>query len=358
VPFPEIEAWPDTYFANPWPLSEEHYLVAWSDRPLKNQGNDPAALGIYLFDTFGNLNLICRDPALSCMYPIPVRPRPRPPRVMSWVDQDGPQEGRLMVTDVYRGLEPLKRGTVRALRIVGIPPKTHPRMNAPVMGLTRHDPGKFVLGTVPVEADGSANFRVPSGVPFFLQALDERGMAVQTMRSAIYMQPGERLTCIGCHEPRGTAPPNLRTIAAGRSPSKITPGPEGSWPLDFDVLVQPVVRRECLACHRPGAEGESFDLTTEKAYQSLVEYGSPSLRSHVVTRHRQGRSTPGASAAQKSPLLALLREGHYGVQLAPDDWQRLITWIDTYAQQRGSFSEEQEAQLRELRQRVASVLNH
>ena len=32
-----------------------------------------------------------------------------------------------------------------------------------------------ILGTVPVEADGSAYFLVPSGVPVFFQALDERG---------------------------------------------------------------------------------------------------------------------------------------------------------------------------------------
>ena len=34
VPFPETEASVDSYYANPYPLSEEHYLVAWSDRKL------------------------------------------------------------------------------------------------------------------------------------------------------------------------------------------------------------------------------------------------------------------------------------------------------------------------------------
>ena len=64
VPFPECEGQPATYYANPFPLSEEHYLVAWSDRPLKFQGqtNDAAALGVYLYDAFGNLTLVYRDP--------------------------------------------------------------------------------------------------------------------------------------------------------------------------------------------------------------------------------------------------------------------------------------------------------
>ncbi len=63
MPFPESEGRPQTYYANPFPLSEEHYLVAWSDRPLQFQGetNDTAALGVYLYDAFGNLNLLYRD---------------------------------------------------------------------------------------------------------------------------------------------------------------------------------------------------------------------------------------------------------------------------------------------------------
>ena len=80
-------------------------------------------------------------------------------------------------------------------------------MNFPSMGVTRDDPGKCVLGTVPVEEDGSAYFRVPAGVILFFQALDARGVAVQTMRSATHVQPGQTLSCIGCHEHRQQAPP-------------------------------------------------------------------------------------------------------------------------------------------------------
>ncbi|MFH1268810.1 MAG: discoidin domain-containing protein [Planctomycetota bacterium] len=358
VPFPEIEAWPETYFVNPYPLSEEHFLVAWSDQPLQNPGQEigAAALGIYLFDAFGNLNLIYRDPAISSMYPLPIRARPRPAEVSSPVEWDGPQEGRVLLVNVYRGLPSIERGTIRELRLVGVPAKDHPVMNSPAMGLTRHDPGKFVLGTVPVEPDGSAHFRVPSGVSFFMQALDREGMAVQSMRSAIYVQPGEQFTCVGCHEPRNTAPPNVVPVAARREPSRIAPGPEGSWPLDFRVLVEPVMEKHCVGCHRPEAEGAEFDLTAAHAYDSLVGYGDPSLRTHVVTRHRQGRSIAGACAARRSPLLALLAEGHYDVELEPGDRQRLITWMDTYAQRLGSFSEGQEERLRRLRREMASVL--
>ncbi len=81
-------------------------------------------------------------------------------------------------------------------------------------------------------------------------------MAVQTMRSGIYLQPGQTQTCIGCHERRTTAPANRLALAARREPSPLAPGPEGSWPLDYATLVQPVLDRHCVSCHRPGTEGE------------------------------------------------------------------------------------------------------
>ena len=73
-----------------------------------------------------------------------------------------------------------------------------------MVGLANASPGKQVLGTVPVEADGSAYFRAPARVALAFQALDELGQAVQVMRSVAYLQPGETAGCVGCHEPRHT----------------------------------------------------------------------------------------------------------------------------------------------------------
>jgi mono/diheme cytochrome c family protein len=364
VCFPESEGWPGTYFASPYPLSEEHYLAAWSGSPLPpgtprpNWGmpGPPNDLGIYLFDTFGNLNLLYRDPAISSMDPIPIRPRPRPMVVASRAKPDGPDEAELLLMDVRRGLEAFPRGTIRRLRIVGVPPKTHPAMNQPVMGLTRDDPGKFVMGTVPVEADGSAYFRVPSGVTLFLQALDEDGMAAQTMRSAIYLQPGQQFACIGCHEQRITAPPNTASAAMFREPSKIEVGPQGSWPFDYQVLVQPVLDRQCVSCHQPGKEGAKWDLTPGKSHETLTSYGTPSLRDRVTQDYKEGRSVAGRCAARTSPLWPVIDANHYDVKIAGEDRQRLITWMDAYGQVRGSFDAQQEEGLRDLRRRMAPIL--
>jgi len=365
VCFPETEGWPNHYYANPYPLSEEYFLVSWSNCGLPphtfvtDDRNPVNPLGIYLYDAFGNLELLHRDPDIASMYPLPVRPRPKPPVRPYTADWEAPQEGRFLLQDVYRGLEGVKRGSIKRLRIVGVPPKVQPHMNNPVLGVSAEDPGKFVLGTVPVEDDGSAYFRVPSGVSLFFQALDQDGLAVQTMRSLTYVQPNQTLSCIGCHEHRDTAPATAPPpLAALDAPSKLTPGPTGSWPLRYDQLVQPVVEKHCVRCHSPtsdDAKAAQFDLSPAKSYGSLISYGGDDLKNLAFEKDR---SIAGNCPAQKSKLMALLTEGegHEGVRLDADSFNRLVTWMDTYAHVQGSFSDEQEEELRQLRQDWADLL--
>ncbi|MBN2137967.1 MAG: discoidin domain-containing protein [Sedimentisphaerales bacterium] len=366
VCFPETEGWPEHYYANPYPLSEEFFLVAWSDKPLPphsfvttDETNPVAPLGIYLYDAFGNLELLHRDPEIASMYPMPVRQRSRPPAHPDTVDWDGSQEGVFLVQDVYRGLAGVERSAIKSLRIIGVPPKTQPHMNTPRLGVSAEDPGKFVLGTVPVETDGSAHFRVPSGIPVFFQALDSKGLAVQTMRTLTYVQPGQTLSCIGCHESRELAPPaGARPIAATREPSRIKPGPEGSWPLRFDRLVQPILDKHCIGCHSRDSGNEKalvFDLSAGKSYDNLLQFADKDLHNLVFEKDY---SHPGRCPAANSKLLALLTgpEGHYDIRLDRDSFNRLATWMDTYAQRLGFFSEDQASQLRDLRRQWASLL--
>lgn len=364
TPFPEIEGWPTAFYANPWPLSERTHLVAWGVEANVREGRQRPenGMGLYLFNADRGLELLYRDPAISSMYPIPVKAQPPPPALTSTVDWDGPQEGRFLVSDVTRGLSTVKPSGIQALRIVAIPAKTQPWMNQPALGLTRDDPGKAVLGTVPVEADGSAYFHAPSGVALFFQALDAEGRAVQTMRSATHVQPGQTLSCTGCHDGRQDTPPPTRPpLAALRAPSRITPGPAGSWPLRFDRLIQPVLDAHCVRCHRkdsPEADAARFDLTPARAYETLANHGQPSLRDLVLAAYREGVSTEGRNPAQRSALLGLLKApgGHQGVTLARADLDRFVTWLDTYGQRAGAFSVEQESDLEQLRRDWAGLL--
>jgi hypothetical protein len=365
VHFPETEANDDQYFANPWPLSEEYFLVGWADAKLPPHGrfedsrNPVNAMGIYLLDAFGNLELLYRDPDISSVSPLPIAARPRPPVQANFAGWDGPQEGRVLLQDVYYGLEGVSRGAVKQLRLVAVPPKVQPQMNQPVLGVSAEDPGKFILGTVPVEADGSAYFRLPSGVPVFFQALDERGAAVQTMRTLTYVVPGQTLSCVGCHESRDLAPPTGRpALAASRPPSNIAPGPPGSWPLRFDQLVQPMLDKHCVECHRPDGKdvkAAKLDLTPANAYAALLGFGGEDLKKQALERDR---SVPGQAVAANTRLWQHLTQpgGHQGLKLQADSLDRLATWMDTYAHRVGHFSEEQERQLLELRRTLSGVL--
>ena len=184
---------------------------------------------------------------------------------------------------------------------------------------------------------------------------------MQTMRGATHVQPGQTLSCIGCHERREDAPPAKMALASQREPSRLTAGPEGSWPLRFDQLVQPVLDRQCVSCHHPKATeavAAKFDLTPAKAYATLVAYGKPSVHEQVMAAYRRGFSVPGDGIGQRSALLALLDapEKHYAVQLDSDARERLLTWLDTYAQRLGHFSDEQERELLELRRASANLI--
>lgn len=368
LPFPETEAWGNHFYAHPWPLSEEFFLVSWADhrlpphagsQPISDGRNPVNGMGLYLLDAFGNLELLCRDPDLSSHYPMPLAPRPRPAAQASLVDWDGPPAGRFLVQDIYQGLPGTPNGSIKQIRLVAVPPKVQPFMNQPMLGVSSEDPGKYVLGHAPVEADGSAYFWAPSGVPVFFQALDAEGVAVQTMRTLTYLMPGQTLACVGCHESRDTAPsPRGPVLAVRREPTRLATGPEGSWPLRFDRLVQPVLDRLCVACHHPAATNAvaaKTDLRPDQAYAALLSFANGDLKRKAFERDR---SWPGEGVCATSKLWELLTAptGHQGVRLDAEARERLALWMDTYAHRQGHFSEQQESELAVLRARLAPWL--
>ncbi len=346
--YPEAAGWPKSYFHSPWPLSEDEFLVSFSFDPLPGMSSGErkdTRTGLYYFDRFGNLELLYRDPSISSMYPIPLAPRPRPPVIGSNLARELGDEGEFLLSDVKRSLMPLPADRpIRELRVFQLLVKTgHHKANDPRLGHANAENARSLLGTVPVEADGSAYFRAPAGVPLYFQAVDAAGRAVQSMRSEVYLQPGERRGCVGCHEVPGTVVANRPTLAMRRAPSRLRPGPDGSRPMSYPRLVQPVLDRHCVRCH----DGKSkLPLTGEpvgdfsRSYQNLkpylrwYEWGGASI-SQIATQ-------PGRIGADASPLTAILDVAPHRsrVQWTEADRRRLYLWLDANVPFYGSYHRE------------------
>ena len=207
----EERRWPGHCYRSPYPLSADFFLAAYSYDTLLGEpsANKSNMFGIYLVDRFGNRELLYRDVSIASLWPAPLRPHPRPPVLPSALDRSQTSEGTFFLQNVHESWPHLPVGDENAithLRITQVLLKTTPNANTPRVGFANASPGKQVLGTVPVEPDGSAYFSVPAQIPLAFQALDRNGMAVQTMRSLTYLQPGEHASCIGCHEHRSSAP--------------------------------------------------------------------------------------------------------------------------------------------------------
>ncbi len=377
IPFPEAEGRPATEFmiyGTPWPLSEDDYLVVYDPDAAHRLALDGAHAqnagtynrGIYWIDRDGNRELIYRDPEISCYAPMPLRPRPRPPVIPRQTVQaarDVEAAGgavppaTIAVMNVYDSDFEWPEGTeIRALRIVHVLPKTTSPANQPRVGAADAANARAVLGTVPVEADGSAFFEAPVGKSIYFQGLDDAGMAVQSMRSSTYVHPGERLTCQGCHERKHTPPhgPQRMPLALLRPPSPIEPEPEGSRPFSYVRLVQPVLDRHCVECHRQ--EG-ALDLSGviegthgfSRSYNNLASDFGFYYDSTNGSLHRAGRggarTEAGRFGARAARLTDYLGEDHYGVQLSDGELRRIIVWLDANSDFLSAY-EEVEAQRR------------
>ncbi len=357
VCYPEAPDWPKSYYTSPWPLSEDFYLVAFSFDPLPGWGSKvtrDTETGIYYFDRFGNLELLYREPGICATDPMPLAPRGAPPVIPSTLDPALGDEGEFLLANVYWSLMPLPSSRpIRTLRVYQVLPKTTHTADQPLIGYARQAGARMLLGTVPVEADGSARFRAPARKPLYFQAVDQSGRAVAGMRSVTYLQPGERRGCVGCHEPPNVSPGPRQTLASRRPASVIEPGPDGTRPFSYPRLVQPVLDRHCTRCHddSSGPDKSKLVLTGEPAGPYTRSYKS--LEPHVRWYSWLGRSIgdtvtqPGRMGADESPLTRILDDSNHAgqVQLPDEDRQRLYIWLDGNAPFYGTYGEaEQRAQ--------------
>jgi hypothetical protein len=381
-----------TSFQTAYPMSENLMLV--SARKGKNTYSyydepETPYFSLFLMDFDGNMELLYKG-RYNILYAQPVKPRPVPATIPSSVKWPGKmtatnqqaEYGILYSSDIYEGSD-IPRGMVKSLRILEIEPQNwgDGRRNSygelalyidkkafPVpedyymsgetaVSFLMDDATKRILGTVPVEENGSVCFNVPPVKSIYFQLLDKNGRALQTMRSFTHVMPGEIRGCTGCHETRQEAPSARSTIAKLRAPDKIKPPFWGDVSVSFPRFVQPVLDRNCTACHSGNKPGGNLDLThrTEPGtlmswpyvqlvsghnfsnYQEQVEKGLAGTvfpyyaypNKNVKYPTTETVIPPMTALSYKSKLLDIATLGkHHGVKVSPEEEMMLAAWID------------------------------
>ena len=375
-------------FKDPFPLTEKLFLVA--HKPAGPAWNDATGYALYRLDEHGQTGLIYRDPAISCFEPMPLQPRRKPPVATVVQDKSLAAQGLAVcvVQDVYHGLETVKRGEAKWLRINEQVPRPWAARRS--WDGDEYDQQHVVIskdaslglkvqhGIVPVEADGSAHFVVPADRNIYLQVLDENFMELQRERTYVNYRPGEKRSCIGCHETTQAVPASSHHVplAIQRAPSR--PGPQpgeasGARPLHYPTDVQPVWDKHCVRCHAGKEPKGGLDLTG-----TLTALFSRSYESLMPERRQSPRRDPGllgpiigenhpktgnvdylpakSLGAHTSVLAAMLSHGtvqltdakaaaraqklgeiHKEVRLSREEMVRVTTWIESNGQYYGSY---------------------
>ena len=329
-------------FRDPYPLSQNLFLAAQGTR-------------IVLLDTTGrtrplyNLPDEWRRGRMMVHEPRPLRARPREQIVPSKVDL-AQAAGRVVLENAHVGrrMEGVEPGQIAELLVLEILPKPY-NMFSGMEPLSYG--GTFllerILGTVPVEADGSAYMELPAMRPLFFVALDSQGMPVKRMQSFLTLQPGEELGCVGCHEHRVQAPlSGAPLMAMRRKPSSIRPIEGVPDIFDFPRDIQPILDRHCVACHdyaaseRGGPMAGGVVLSGDRGPMFSHSYYMLTICAQISDGRnlRKSNYPPRALGSSASPVMTLLDGSHYDANLTPHERTMVRLWIDSGAAYPGTYA--------------------
>jgi hypothetical protein len=351
-------------FRDPYPLSEDSFLVAQGPRILMMDGRGQTRELYRLPDEWAKAGVECHEPR-------PLRPHARETVIP---DRSAPPEntGRLVLSDVYAGrrMEGVRRGEIKKLLVLETLPKPlNDSGKMPPMSFGGTYTLNRVLGTVPVEPDGSAYMEVPALRSLFFVALDEHDLSVKRMQSFLTVMPGETTGCVGCHEHRTTAPANRPSpfaprknatfaerkatvderkatdaapvlLAMRREPSRIEPIAGLPDVFDFPRDIQPILDRHCVRCHDAQRPDGGISLSGDRGPIFSHSYYTLTARK-LVSDGRDALVTnlpPRAIGTSASPLMRLLDGRHYDARPSPREIDAIRYWIESSAAYPGTYA--------------------
>ncbi|MBQ8111625.1 MAG: SUMF1/EgtB/PvdO family nonheme iron enzyme, partial [Kiritimatiellae bacterium] len=334
---------------HPYPLDDTTFLVS-----RRNQGE--RNFSIYLIDRFDNEICLLREAGHDLCEPVPFMKTPVPHAQPDRIEP-GSTTAQVYIANIYEGpgLKNIPVGTVKNLRLYTYTFGFRDEGGLyGSIGLDGPWDMRRTLGTVPVNADGSAYFKVPANTPIAVQPLDAEGQSLQVMRSWFTARSGEYLSCAGCHEKQSFVARTPRA-AANMPLEEIRPwrGPERNF--EFVREVQPVLDAFCVRCHnqpdpphadmfghkkwKPDLRGTSMVTNWHSRAHGRVwdkfggKFSVPYFNLVRFVRHPGIESDihlfePMEWHAETTELMMMLDKGHHGVKLSEEARDRLITWID------------------------------
>jgi hypothetical protein len=351
----------DEGFRDPYPLpatakrpgpakrSEQGSEAGSPTRFLAARGNELVSVTDQgKIETLWRSKLMVHEPRL-------IAPRPREPLIPSRTEA-AKSTGTLLLHDVHvgRNMDGLAPGTIRKLLVMEDLPKpvnfhgggTTPMAHGGKWTLNR------ILGTVPVESDGSAHFEVPAGRSIYLAALDKDDLSVKQMRSFLTVMPGERASCIGCHEDRNTTTqPVGLPLAAKRAPSAIKELTGIPPVLDFPRDIQPILDAHCVECHQPGRRDGGVVLSGDRGPTYSLSYYNLMLHRQVrdnagnrwqgeknIGGRPGGNDPPYSAFSGAAPLMKLLDGSHYESTLSQREKDIVRLWLDSATPYAGTYA--------------------
>ena len=176
------------------------WLMAW--RP-----DAKASFRVVRLDSGGgDLKPVLVEEGRNVVEPVLLAPRPTPNRHPSGL-HDWPN-ANLLCLNAYTSKFQIPAGAIYSVRLYTRDDSGHPRL----------------LGTAPVERDGSFFVQVPSEQPVQFELLDAFGNSVKREAGYFWMRRGEQRVCVGCHAGPETAPENAvpQILLKSTTPADLT----------------------------------------------------------------------------------------------------------------------------------------
>jgi len=352
-------------FQNPLPLDEENLIVSW-------RKSESAKFQLYFMNIDGSRELLAWG-SQSISQPVLIQPRNITKMPLLQANYND-SVGIVTLQDVYYGPGMAgvskESGVATRLRVVELSYRMSgsagsygqvmgsapsgafaPAITCPVSTYGASWECKKVLGEAKIYPDGSASFKVPARKPVYFQVIDTNGYCIASMRSWATLMPGEKFSCVGCHESKVEAPPTGAPPLAVTAQDLDKPlGIEGK-PFDYIDIVQPILNDKCISCHKGSqAPDLSGTLKTSASRQWATSYNN--LTSGISTSGKNNYinisfifSTP----EQKKPYSygssqsALLTKAINGTNekmnklLSKKEKDIIACWVDLAAPSAGTY---------------------